>query len=204
MLRIHRIPHSTNVVRVALAAAHKGLAVEWVDHDPADRTAIRRLSGQDLVPVLELDGEVVTDSSRIVARLERHAPEPPLYPSDPTQLAVAEVFIEWFDQVWKGPPNEIEAELRRPRPDHTRIAALAERMAGRQAVFERLLGERDYLLGDEFGAADVCAYPFLAYSAGRPAGDDELFHLVLDEHLRLEGHPRLAAWIERVRKRPLA
>ena len=36
-MRVHRIPFSTNVERVALAAAHKGLAIEWVDHDPGDR-----------------------------------------------------------------------------------------------------------------------------------------------------------------------
>jgi hypothetical protein len=40
------------------------LGVDWVDHDPADRSAIRALSGQDLVPVMELDGEVVSDSFR--------------------------------------------------------------------------------------------------------------------------------------------
>jgi hypothetical protein len=43
---VHRIPFSTNVERVALAAAHKGIAVDWVDHDAADRSAITELSGQ--------------------------------------------------------------------------------------------------------------------------------------------------------------
>ena len=204
MLRLHRIPYSTNVERVALAAGHKGLAVDWVDHDPADRTAIRELSGQDLVPVMELDGEVVVDSSRIVERLERHAPEPPLFPADPAERAATEVFVEWFDQVWKGPPNQIEAELRRAHPDRDRVAALGARMAGWQSVFERLLRDRDFLLGDSFSAADVCAHPFLAYSVGCPPGDEELFHQVLDEHLSLEGHPRLVNWIERVREKPVA
>jgi glutathione S-transferase len=205
MLRVHRIPHSTNVVRVALAAAHKGLAVEWVDHDPADRAAIRALSGQDLVPVMELDSEVVADSSRIVARLERFAPDPPLYPADPAQRATVDVFIQWFDEVWKRPPNEIVAELESDSPDRSRIAALAARMAGWQPVFEGLLSDRDHLFGDDFGAADVCAYPFLAYATGRPPGDDdEIFHLVLDEHLRLDGFPRVAAWLERVAERPVA
>lgn len=204
MLRVHRIPHSTNVVRVALAAAHKGLAVEWVDHDPADRSALRALSGQDLVPVMELEGEVVADSSRIVERLERLAPAPPLYPSDPAQRATVDVFIQWFDKVWKRPPNEIVAELESGSPDRGRVAALASEIAGWQPVFEGLLDTRDHLLGDDFGAADVCAYPFLSYAAGRPPGDDEPFHLVLDEHLRLDGYPRIATWLERVAERPVA
>ena len=127
MLRVHRIPNSTNVERVALALGHKGLDVEWVDHDPSDRTAIRTLSGQELVPVMELDGEVVADSSRIVERLERYAPDPPLYPSHPSQHATVEVFIQWFDQVWKRPPNEIEAELGREQPDRRRMPSCPSR-----------------------------------------------------------------------------
>jgi hypothetical protein len=46
----YRIPFSTNVERVALAAGHKGLTVEWVDVDPADRSPVEAASGQALVP----------------------------------------------------------------------------------------------------------------------------------------------------------
>ena len=51
-LRVYRIPFSTNVERVALAAGHKGLALEWVDVEAADRSQVERVSGQSLVPVL--------------------------------------------------------------------------------------------------------------------------------------------------------
>ena len=37
MISVHRIPFSTNVERVALAAGHKGVELEWVDHDDDDR-----------------------------------------------------------------------------------------------------------------------------------------------------------------------
>ena len=50
-MRILRIPFSTNVERVALALGHKGLEAQWVEVDPDDRTPVRELSGQDLVPV---------------------------------------------------------------------------------------------------------------------------------------------------------
>ena len=56
MLRLYRFPYSTNVERVALALAHKGVEVESVAVDPADRAPLRALSGQDLVPVL-VDGD---------------------------------------------------------------------------------------------------------------------------------------------------
>ncbi len=65
MLRVYRIPFSTNVERVALILAHKGLEVEWVDVDPADRSEVVRVSGQELVPVLDHDGAIVVDSQVI-------------------------------------------------------------------------------------------------------------------------------------------
>ena len=206
MLRVHRIPFSTNVERVALAAAYKGLQVEWVDHDPADRAAIRALSGQDLVPVAEIDGEVVTDSMRIVERLEHLAPGPPLYPADPAARARTELFVEWFDEVWKGPPNAIDAEQRRPKPDRERIAELSRRMRGWLDLFEGLLAAERHLLGDELTAADVCAFPFLKYALlpAEPA-DRDPFHPILVQHQPLgDGLPGLRGWIRRMDALPRA
>src|SRR3954467_7413280 len=85
-MRVLRIPFSTNVERVALALGHKRLGVEWVEVDPADRSPVRELSGQDLVPVLQTDqNEVIVDSMRIVAWLESRRPDPPLWPADPVR-----------------------------------------------------------------------------------------------------------------------
>ena len=206
-MRILRIPFSTNVERVALALAHKGLFPEWVEVDPADRTLVRQLSGQDLVPVLETDdGEVIVDSMRIVAWIEERHPSPPLWPSEPARRAEVDVFVEWFNRVWKGPPNAIEAELTAPAPDDARIRALGDEMRGWLAWFEALLDGRPYLMGDGFGAADVAAFPFLKYGVSHDPDDDELFHRVLVEHLPIAGgaYPRLEAWVRRVDEHPRA
>lgn len=98
MIRVHRIPFSTNVERVALAAGVKGIEVEWVDHDPGDRSEIVR---------------------------------PPLYPAAPHARALAGVFVEWFNEVWKGPPNELDEELAKPDPDPAAIEGLTARMSSR-------------------------------------------------------------------------
>src|SRR5690242_18012237 len=111
MLRVYRIPHSTNVERVALAAAHTGVDVAWIDVDPDDRSPVVAASGQPLVPVLDADGEIVTDSSRILRWLDERAPARALYPRDSARRAEAEVFVEWFDRVWKRAPNLIVEEL---------------------------------------------------------------------------------------------
>jgi glutathione S-transferase len=199
VIRLHLIPWSTNVERVALALAHKGIEAEPVTHDPADRSAVRALSGQELVPVLEHDGRVIADSTRIVEYLEELRPDPPLLPRDPARRAETRVWVEWFDRVWKGPPNAIADELERPTPDSERIAALAARMTTWLAWFEALLAGRDFLLGDEFSAADVAAFPFLKYARAIDPADDELFHRVLHDHMPLgDDHPRLVAWIARI------
>src|SRR5262249_3805141 len=41
------------------------------------------LTGQKSVPVLRLDGAMITDSTRIAPAPEERHPDPPLYPSDP-------------------------------------------------------------------------------------------------------------------------
>jgi maleylpyruvate isomerase len=205
-MRVLRIPFSTNVERVALAFAHKGVAVEWVEVDPADRSPVRELSGQDLVPVLQTDqNEVIADSMRIVAWLEARRPDPPLWPADLARRAEVDVFVEWFNRVWKGPPNAIEAELRRPAPDEAKIAAWGEEMRGWLHWFEALLEGREHLMADAFGAADVAAFPFLKYGVFSDPDDDEVFHRVLVDHLPIAGaFPHVEAWIRRVDERPRA
>ena len=165
-LRLHRIPFSTNVERVEIALRLKGVGFEAVDHDPADRSAIRALSGQDLVPVVELDGAVLSDSPAILRAIEERWPEPPLWPAEPARRAEADTFVDWFNLVWKGPPNALADS----GPD----AALSAQLTAGLDGFEALLDGRDFLLGDALGIADVTAWPFLRYARGAPPGDESV------------------------------
>ena len=204
MLRLFRAPFSTNVERVALALAHKGLEVESVEISYDDRSPVIEVSGQPLVPVLVDGDQVIPDSTRILRYLEERWPDPPLFPRDPARRAELDVFLEWFNEVWKVAPNAIEQELESDQPDDGRIAAFSARMRGSLDVFEEMLDGRDHLFGD-FSSADCAAFPFLKFARLRDPADDELFHRILEDKLRLDGgHPRLAAWIERVNERPRA
>ena len=203
-MKLYRAAFSTNVERVALALAHKGLEVESVWIEYSDRSAVEAVSGQGLVPVLVDGDEVVRDSPRILAWLEERHPDPPLYPPADPRRAEVETFVDWFNAVWKVWPNAIEAELGEPNPDHDAIAAHSAHMEGALDRFERMLDGRDHLMSDDFGVADCVAFPFLKFAAGRPPEDDELFHRILEEHQSLDGRPRLASWIERVDARPRA
>jgi glutathione S-transferase len=50
------------------------------------------------LPVAEIGGRRVGETSAIVAALEEHAPDPPLYPADPVQRARALELEELFDE----------------------------------------------------------------------------------------------------------
>jgi|SRR5579884_1801529 len=50
------------------------------------------------LPVIEIDGERIGDSTAIIAALEQRHPEPPLYPRDPAQRRRALALEDWFDE----------------------------------------------------------------------------------------------------------
>jgi glutathione S-transferase len=205
MLRLYRAPFSTNVERVALALAHKGLQAESVVISYDDRSPVFNVSGQGLVPVLVDGDDVIPDSTRILRHVESKWPDPPLFPRAAARRAELDLFLDWFNEVWKLAPNAIEEELECKGPDTERIAAHAARMRESLDLFEALLDGRDHLFGDDFSAADCAAFPFLKYAKLREPEDDELFHRILEDNLRLDGsHPRLSAWIDRVNARPRA
>jgi glutathione S-transferase len=202
-MRLYSVPISTNVERVALALAHKGLAVEHVEVPDDDRAEIVRVSGQELVPVLVADGEVVSDSTAILEWLEERFPDPPLYPREPARRAETRLFVDWFNRVWKRPPNLIEAELERDDPNQELVARSVAELRASLDVFEALLDGRDHLLG-EFSVADCAAFPFLKFGLLWTEDDPYLFHALLRDNLRPDAHPRVAAWIRRVDERPRA
>jgi glutathione S-transferase len=205
MIRVWTIPFSTNVERVSLALAHKGLEAESVPIAPDARGELERVSGQALVPVVDFDGAIVADSVAILRRLEELHPDPPLWPEGRSERAEVDVFIDWFNRVWKVAPNMIAAELERQPPDQFVLDEQCAELETHLDLFEGLLEGRSYLLGGCASAADFVAFPFLKYGVGRDPEDDELFHRVLEQYQPLgDGRPNLRAWIERIDGHPRA
>jgi glutathione S-transferase len=201
--RLYRIPFSTNVERVALALAFKGLDAEAVDVDPDDRALVEEVSGQSLTPVLTCGEEAIADSTRILEWLEERHLDPPLYPTDPARRAEVELLVDWFNRVWKRPPNLIAEERAKPEPDATALSRWGVELTHSRENFEALLSGREYLAGDELTVLDVIAFPFLKYAALAPdPTDSDPFHAVLHEHLSTSRHPRLLEWIARMDELP--
>ena len=79
------------------------------------------------LPILQMDGSTIDDSTAIIAALEERYPEPPLYPADPEQRRRALELEDFFDEEL-GPHIRLLAfhELAR---DPERYAAVMERTA---------------------------------------------------------------------------
>ena len=204
-MRVLRIPHSTNVDRVALALGHKGLAVEWVDVDPADRGPVRALSGQELVPVLQLDdGEVLADSRAILRRLEADHPDPPLWPADAAARAQADIFAGVVRRGLEGrrrtawPPGPGP----RARATPTRPARVDGPLRGAARRRPAVPARRRAVT-----VADVLAQPFLRYGAVRRSPATTTRSTPCSPSTCRSGpgpYPRLRAWVERVDALPAA
>jgi glutathione S-transferase len=93
------ISHYSEKARWALA--YKGVAHERRAPAPGLHMAVALwLTGGHTatLPVLELDGRAVGDSTAIIGALEQRYPEPPLYPADPEERRRALALEDWFDE----------------------------------------------------------------------------------------------------------
>ena len=193
MIRVWRIPYSTNCARVELAARLAGVPLDWVEVDAHDRAPVLAVSGQRRVPVAGFDGEIVIGSLQVVARIA-----PSLWPAATRERAETEVFLDWFERVWMQALGVVSAEIAKPDPDVERIERAGRRLDGYMDRFEALLDGRDFVLGTTLSIADVATYPLLRYATDRTPGDDYAIHDELRRLLSVDGRPRLAAWLERV------
>lgn len=93
------ISHYSEKVRWALE--HKG--IDHVRRSPLPGTHIPialvlTRGAQPTMPVLQIEGRTIGDSTEIIAALESIHPEPPLYPLDAEKRARAIALEDWFDE----------------------------------------------------------------------------------------------------------
>lgn len=88
---LHGYWRSGAAYRVRIGMALKGLGYEQAAHDlragEQSSEAYRALNPQGLVPALEVEGAVITQSVAILEWLEETHPSPPLLPEQPAERA---------------------------------------------------------------------------------------------------------------------
>lgn len=165
--------------RVRIALAEKGLEVEQVEIELANRPAwLYEKNPTGRVPVLEEVGRGPLPESAVICEfLEELQPEPPLLPADLRERAAARVLVFRFD------------DFSRPYYALRRGEEGAEvRFGAALAGLDALLARAPYLTGAAFGLADIAYLPWVL-RARESLG------------VELEEWPALAGWVERVSER---
>lgn len=97
---LHQWEASPFCRKVAHMLQFKGLPYEVSNYNGLRGIMALRLSQVGKLPVLDVKGQRVQDSTRIARFLDEHYPNTPaLYPSDPRSRALVELWEDWADEV---------------------------------------------------------------------------------------------------------
>jgi glutathione S-transferase len=151
----------------------------------------RQVNPHGFVPALEVDGQVLLESSAICMFLADRHLDKGLAPAHDSPLRAK--YYQWMVYVPATCDPAIEAIMFHTRflPEEKRLPALVETSKKKWKVCERVLAEgigaKPWILGDTFSAADVVVASTLGWA--RFAGV-------------LSDDPTLAAYLERATSRP--
>jgi len=172
--------------RVRIVLAEKGIEYETVEIDLDDRPAwIYEKNPLGRVPILEEDTFVLAESAVIDEYLDDRYPDPPLWPADPADRALARLLVFRFDQLSKPYYGARRGE------DGAR-----ERLDAVLAELDALLQAQPFLSGREFGLADVAYVPWILRARDRMDVDLERFQALAEWVGRLEQRSSIAAELD--------
>lgn len=195
MMKLLGSPGSPFVRKVRIVAAEKAIALDYViDRPNAAGSQVPALNPLGKIPVLVLDnGEAVYDSAVIVEYLEGIKPEPHLIPTD----FAGRIAVKRWEALGDGIADAtvIISHDHGPMSDASKREAWLVRQQSKVerglAAIETALRGREWLHGNSFTLADVCAgYP--------------LFYLdrELPKYEWRRDFPGLATYAERLAARP--
>lgn len=200
MLTLHSYWRSSAAYRVRIALAYKGIAWQTRSinllQDEQRQADYRTLNPQGLVPMLQDDGTVVTQSLAILEYLEERHPTPPLLPDAPAARARVRAMALLIACDIHPLQNLRVTRYLKDQLGQSQ-AAVEEWIRhwireGMQAIEAQLTGEHRFLCGDSVTLADVCLTPQL-YSAARFGCDLSHCPKVLAIGERLSTLPSFAA-----------
>jgi len=167
------------------ALDHKGVPYELRAPMPGmhgPRALFQTRGKQRTLPVLDLEGRSIGDSTAIIAALEEHTPDPPLYPADPAERGRALELEDYFDE-------QLGPEIRRFGWHHL----LADPDAAAEALFRGESPLRARVLRTTFGVARLSVRADYGVDADSDEEPRRAILAVLDRlEAELEGREYLA------------
>lgn len=170
MARLFHVPLSPFCRKVRLSLAEKKIEVDLVEERywEQDPDFMRR-NPAGKVPVLRLDGIMMSESAAICEFIEETRPEPSLLPSDPEQRLEVRRLVSWFDDKFH---HEVTSKLLYERvnkkmmksgyPDSKNVKAGARAIKFHLGYMTWLLDHRRWLAGDAMTLADFAAAAHLS------------------------------------------
>ncbi len=170
MNRLFHSPLSPFCRKVRLSLAEKKIEVELVEERYWEKGAeFLRRNPAGKVPILKLDGKIMSESAAICEYIEEKHPSPPLMPSDPEGRFEVRRLVSWFDDKFN---NEVTSKLLLERvnkkvmgqgyPDSTNVKAGAKAIKYHLDYMGWLLDLRRWLAGEQMSLADFAAAAHLS------------------------------------------
>lgn len=165
MVRLYHREHAGRPLRVAWTLEEIGAPYEITVIDREHGRLPEHLARHPLgrVPVLEIDGRFLFESAAICLHLcDLHADAGLVPPPGTWERALS---YQWLSFV----PAELEPPLietaLHAESDPERSALARKRLDAALAAVERALGEREHIVGESFGVADVLVGTALAFTS---------------------------------------
>lgn len=196
MLTLYGVNLSTFTRKVRLALLEKGIP-HRLEVAPMGSPKVKSLHPLGKIPVLEDEGNVIPDSSVIVAYLERAYPDRPLYPANAVLLARALWLEEYADTRLREATLPFFAEqVVKPvfQGKPADASALAAAMVPRDEAFDYLEKELPgtaFAVGEALSVADISiGAQLITYRQGAGHPDSTRW-------------PRLGRYLQALLERPL-
>jgi glutathione S-transferase len=148
--------------RVRIVLAEKGLAPEQVEVDPRNKPPeLQALGAFGKVPVLEIQGRMISESAAICEFLDEIFQLPQLMPAEPLQRAQVRMWVRFADA--RLYPNTQHLLYAAPAAERPRYAlALQEDLRHMDEYLSRHKGP--YWLGEQFSHLDATFLPWFEQS----------------------------------------
>ncbi len=187
--------NSVNVQKAVWALEEAGVPFERLDAGGEfgllDTESYGKLNPNRRIPTLIDGNTVVWESNAVTRYVAAKWSEGDLWPSDPAERALADMWMDWVLTTVMGPLIPVFWGLVRTPPDQRDMALISEKAIECGHVFQILdaaLASRDYIGGDRFTMGDI------------PAGAVTWRYLNL--HIERPELLHVADWMDRLEKRP--